>query len=154
MRECALLLLSHFTPVQQLRDAHFYTERADQFHSLPKGRLNYTGRWKLGLVGEAAQSPTGSDLCPKRHALVFALSLSCCVLIGASSPQWGWIRCHPSIHHTHPTVHGNIILLPCHLREKSRVSSGHQRKMSSRVWMCVDGLINFTVCTENLSTCS
>lgn len=55
--------------------------------------------------------------------LVFALSLSCCVLIRTSCPSWGMdagvIRppIHPARQHT-PTAHGNIILLPCSVCKK------------------------------------
>lgn len=54
---------------------------------------------------------------------VFALSLSCCVLIRTSCPSWGMdvgvIR--PPIHPARqnpPTAHWNIILLPCNVCKK------------------------------------
>lgn len=41
-------------------------KRFDQFLCLPKVWVNWAETWRLRMVGEAAQSPTGSDLMSKK----------------------------------------------------------------------------------------
>lgn len=93
-------------------------KRLDQFLCLPKWWLNWAESRMLRMVGEAAQSFTGSDLMSKKTWACFcSVSFLLCSDRDFLSPvgmDTGVIR--PSIQPTptHPhTAHGNIILLPC-----------------------------------------
>lgn len=50
---------------------HTQKKRLDQYLCLPKGWMNWAERWRLKIVGEAAQSPTGSDLMSKKTCACF-----------------------------------------------------------------------------------
>lgn len=86
-------------------------KRLDQFLCLPKGWLNWAERWRLRKVGEAAQSPTGSDLMSKKTCSCFcSVSFLLCSDRDILSPvgmDTGVIR---------PSIHPSIPPTPTHPR--------------------------------------
>ena len=85
------------------------------FAVLPKGWFNYAEGWKLRMVGEAAHSPTGSDLMFKKTCACFcSVSFLLCSDRDFLSPRWvdTVSSVHPSIHPTHPLL--TEISFRCH----------------------------------------
>lgn len=93
--------------------AHFlHTDKEAWSIPLSAKRLNKAAKWRLKIVGEAAQSPTGSDLMSIKTCACFrSVSFLLCSdrdFLFPVGMDMGVIR--PSIP---PTAHGNIILQFC-----------------------------------------